>query len=111
MSKAILVATAGLILLSLRLGFAADIADWRSWRGPLGNGSVEQGNYPVKFDADNNLWRTRLPGKGCSTPIWLKGSIYLTSPADGNDALLCYDFDGAEKCGATGPPMIPMPEA
>lgn len=93
----ILVALAWVFLLSVRSGLAEDAPDWRSWRGPLGNGSVEQGNYPVKFGADKYLWRTELPGKGCSTPILLKGMIYLTSPADSNDALLCYDFLGSEK--------------
>jgi outer membrane protein assembly factor BamB len=97
MRNKIVVATAWLAFFSTQLGFAADAADWRSWRGPLGNGSVEQGKYPVKFDADNYLWRTELPGKGCSTPILLYGMIYVTSPAAGNDALLCYDFNGAEK--------------
>lgn len=92
-----LVATVALVFFSVQLGFAAETLDWRSWRGPLGNGSIERGNYPVKFGADNYLWRTPLPGKGCSTPIVQNGMIYLTCPADGNDALLCYDFDGAEK--------------
>lgn len=75
---------------------AAELADWRSWRGPLGNGSVEQGNYPVKFGAEQHQWRTELPGKGCSTPIVLEGKIYVTSPADGKDALVCYSADGKE---------------
>jgi outer membrane protein assembly factor BamB len=88
---------AWLVILSVRVGIAADLSDWRSWRGPLGNGSVEQGSYPVKFGADKYLWRTQLPGKGCSTPIVLDGKIYLTAPAEGNDALLCYGFDGTEK--------------
>jgi outer membrane protein assembly factor BamB len=88
---------AWLFLCSLQAGMAADIPDWRSWRGPVGNGSVEQGNYPVRFGADSYLWRTELPGKGCSTPILLNGMIYLTSPADANDALLCYDSHGSEK--------------
>ena len=91
-------ATLALVVLCLgRVGTAGDIADWRSWRGPLGNGSVEQGNYPVKFSAESYHWRTQLPGKGCSTPILLKGLIYLTSPVEGNDAVLCYDMAGAEK--------------
>jgi len=77
--------------------FAADSADWRSWRGPLGGGSVERGNFPVKFGADKYLWRAELPGRGCSTPILLQDKIYLTSPADGKDALLCYGLDGTEQ--------------
>lgn len=91
------VAVLGLVCFSVQLAVAADVPDWRSWRGPLDNGSVELGTYPVKFSAQEYLWRTQLPGKGCSTPILLDGKIYLTSPADGNDALLCYDLNGAEK--------------
>ena len=97
MPNQILIATAWLVLGSMRLSVAAEIPDWRSWRGPLGNGSVELGNYPVKFDAEQYMWRTELPGKGCSTPILLHELIYLTSPAEGNNALLCYDLHGAEK--------------
>ena len=75
----------------------AEAPDWGSWRGPLANGSVEKGSYPVEFGADKYLWRTALPGRGCSTPIVLDGMIYLTAPADGKDSLLCYDQDGNEK--------------
>lgn len=90
-------AAASLVLFSAQLVIAADATDWPSWRGPRANGSVEKGNYPVEFGADHYLWRTPLPGKGCSTPIVLDGLIYLTSPADGNDALVCYDLAGAER--------------
>lgn len=86
-----------MVLFLTRGAIAADAANWPSWRGPLGNGSVENGDCPVAFDADNYFWRTSLPGKGCSTPILLNGAICLTAPADGNDALVCYDFDGAER--------------
>jgi outer membrane protein assembly factor BamB len=93
----ILVIMVWFILWSPRLGLAADAPDWRSWRGPQGSGSIEQGNYPVRFGTDRLLWRTELPGKGCSTPILLNEMIYLTSPVDANDALLCYDSHGCEK--------------
>lgn len=91
------VVIACLVLVSARLGLAAEISDWRSWRGPLGNGSIEVGDYPVKFSADDYLWRTALPGKGCSTPILLNQMIYLTAPVEKHDALLCYGINGAEK--------------
>ena len=84
------------LLLIGQVGLAGEKADWPTWRGPLGTGSVEGGNYPAKFDAVNYLWRTELPGKGCSTPILLDGKIYVTSPVDGNDGLLCYDSRGKE---------------
>jgi outer membrane protein assembly factor BamB len=92
-----LVAAVWLVCCWVPSAFSAEIADWRAWRGPLGTGSIELGSYPIKFGADDYLWRTELPGKGCSTPIVLGGMIYLTCPADGNDAVLCYDFKGAEK--------------
>lgn len=81
----------------LPTAYSAEYPDWRSWRGPLGNGSTETGVYPDKFGADTYLWKTPLPGKGCSTPILLNDKIYLTAAAEGNDALLCYDFQGKEQ--------------
>lgn len=92
-----LFAAAWLALCSARFAAAADAADWPAWRGPLANGSVQSGTYPVEFGADHYLWRTELPGKGCSTPIVLDRAIYLTSPADGHDALVSYDLAGAER--------------
>ena len=97
MPNTTLAATACLFLSLVCVGSAAETPDWRAWRGPLGNGSVEQGNFPVKFGAEQYQWRTALPGKGCSTPILLHEMIYLTAPAEGQDALLCYDFHGTEK--------------
>ena len=85
------------MLVLARLAIAAEPADWTSWRGPHGNGSVETGSFPVKFGAEQYLWRSELPGKGCSTPILLQGRIYLTAPADGKDALVCYDLNGIEQ--------------
>lgn len=97
MTNKMLITCASLMLLSVQWGAAAELTDWRSWRGPLGNGSIETGEYPVKFDAETYLWRTPLPGKGCSTPIVLNGMIYVTSAAEGKDTLLCYDSHGTEK--------------
>ncbi len=68
--------------------------DWPRWRGPNDHGSIESGNYPTSLDAEHVLWRTQLPGKGCSTPIILKQTIYVTSPVDGHDALLAFDWSG-----------------
>jgi len=96
MSLRKLVAAASFILLAAGIGWAAEVAEWHSWRGPLGNGSIETGNLPVKFSAEKYQWRADLPGKGCSTPILLKGLIYLTAPVEGKDGLLCYNLDGKE---------------
>lgn len=96
MPNKILIAAACVVCVSAHWAFA-DGPDWRSWRGPFANGSVEQGNYPVKFGEEKYLWRADLPGKGCSTPIVLNGMIYLTAAAEGKDSLLCFDQMGSEK--------------
>lgn len=97
MSKKRLFSATCLVCFSVSAVFAATIPEWRSWRGPHDSGSIEQGNYPVKFGGELYLWRTELPGKGCSTPILSGGLIYVTSAAEGNDALLCIDMQGKEK--------------
>jgi outer membrane protein assembly factor BamB len=79
------------------LGFGKELIDWPSWRGAQGTGSVAGSGYPEKFGADKYLWRTALPGKGCSTPIIHGERIYVTSPADGKDAVLAYDLAGNEQ--------------
>jgi len=103
LKRSILTAALGLSLLAAPATAAELVAssasptDWRSWRGPLDTGSIAQGNYPVKFNAETYRWRTELPGRGCSTPIILGGRIYVTSPADGKDAVVAYDLDGREQ--------------
>lgn len=97
MPNKLLTATVCLVCFGAQTAFGEGLLDWREWRGPLGNGSTEQGTYPDKFGAEKYLWRTELPGRGCSTPILLQETIYLTAPVKGADALLCYDSQGAEK--------------
>ncbi len=86
---------AALVGLAVASGLTASPLDWPNWRGPDGNGSIETGNFPTRWDATNVLWKAVLPGKGSSTPIALDRRIYVTAPADGQDTLLSFDFDGA----------------
>lgn len=85
------------LLIASPVAWAEGPREWRAWRGPDGSGSVEQGKYPTQFGAEKYLWRTKLTGKGCSTPILLGGRIFLTAPVAGADALLAYDAAGAEQ--------------
>jgi outer membrane protein assembly factor BamB len=82
--------------------------DWPHWRGPNVNGSITTGSYPVKWDTNTVAWKVALPGKGTSTPIVSKDRIYITSPAEGQDALLAFDFTGRRvwqvKLGREDPP-------
>lgn len=76
------------------LAMAEVQSQWPHWRGPHGSGSTEYGTFPVTWDTENVLWKTPLPGKGCSTPIVWKQRIYLTAPANGLDAALAFDWSG-----------------
>ena len=68
---------------------------WPAWRGADSSGSTTKGTYPAKFsNTENVLWKAELPGKGCSTPIVWGEKIVLTCAADGQDAVLVYDWLG-----------------
>lgn len=62
----------------------------------MDNGSAGPGAYPVKFDAEHVLWKAPLPGKGCSTPMVWDRRIYLTAAANGQDAVLAFDWSGKQ---------------
>jgi outer membrane protein assembly factor BamB len=89
------------ILLATVFTHAGDPSDWPRWRGPHDNGSTEVGSYPARFDERTILWRAELPGKGCSTPIVLDQTIYLTAPVNGNDAVLSFDWSGKPRWTTT----------
>ncbi|HAB19476.1 MAG TPA: hypothetical protein DCE44_23975 [Verrucomicrobiales bacterium] len=78
------------------IAWANSSTEWPNWRGPSGNGSTMAGNYPSHWQADQAGWKVRLPGKGGSSPIIWKDRIYLTSPDEGQDAVLAFDLDGKE---------------
>jgi outer membrane protein assembly factor BamB len=73
----------------------AESGQWPRWRGPNDNGSAGAGAYPERWsEQENLLWKTELPGKGCSTPVVWERNLYLTAPVDGADALLALDWNG-----------------
>jgi len=81
-------------ILTSQAGAADNAANWPHWRGARDNGSAQEGDYPVKWNATNALWTLDLPGKGCSTPIVWEKRIFLTAPVEGEDALLAVDWNG-----------------
>jgi outer membrane protein assembly factor BamB len=88
----------GLVIFTVTTSaFAESNLRWANWRGPNGDGSTADGNYPVSWSETNNvLWKAALPGKGCSTPIVWDDRIFITAPADGQDAMLAFDWNGKE---------------
>ena len=96
---------AALLVLS---GAGALCADWPAWRGGDYSGSTPSGTYPTKWAVADAAWKFALPGKGTSTPIVLRNHIYLTTPAEGQDAVLSLDEAGKQrwltKLGSESPP-------
>ncbi len=84
-----------LALLSVPAGAFAP-GDWPAWRGAGANGSAPTGDYPTRWAVGGAAWKVALPGKGSSTPIAWKDRIYLTTPADGQDAVMAIDRAGKQ---------------
>lgn len=73
--------------------------EWRNWRGPNGNGALENGTPPMEFSSEGQgvAWKTSLPGRGCSTPVVSNGLIFVTAPIGDKDSLLAFDLTGKKK--------------
>lgn len=64
-------------LLCLSATFAED---WPGWRGPKNDGHSSERNIPTQWSATDNIaWKTPLPGIGHSSPIVVKGRVFVTS--------------------------------
>jgi outer membrane protein assembly factor BamB len=75
---------------------AAD--DWPQFRGPTGEGHATAKNLPLEWGKDKNVaWMTRIPGLGWSSPIVVKGRVYLTTavplPENGDQTLDAFCLD------------------
>ena len=57
--------------------------EWKTWRGPAGdNHALPNTEAPVSWDlktGHNIAWRTAIPGRGHSTPIFVDDWIFLTT--------------------------------
>jgi outer membrane protein assembly factor BamB len=78
----------------------AQAEDWPEFRGPTGQGIVQGTRLPVEWSPTENVtWKQSLPGTGWSSPVVVKGRIYLTTSvpvadsAAGDQSLraLCLD--------------------
>jgi outer membrane protein assembly factor BamB len=73
------------------LAAAALAADWPRFRGPNGTGTASDKDVPVKWAAENVLWKAPLPGKGHSSPIVAGGRVFLQSATPKQRLLVCLD--------------------
>ena len=68
--------------------------DWPGWRGPRGDGSVQDSTAPVKWALPSNLvWKVAVEGKGHASPIVVGNKLFLVTAVEKNKSrmLLCLD--------------------
>ncbi|MDC0935245.1 PQQ-like beta-propeller repeat protein [Pirellulales bacterium] len=83
------------VLLIPGISAGAEARDWPAWRGPAGNGTAAEGEYPIEFSNEQHVaWKAELPGRGSSTPCVWGDAIFITCLIDDQDAVCRYDFDG-----------------
>jgi outer membrane protein assembly factor BamB len=76
----------GIVLLACGL---AGAGDWPRFRGPNGTGIAADKDVPIKWTAENVLWKTAIPGSGHSSPIVQGGRVFLQSSSkDGKERWL-----------------------
>ncbi|MBM3810965.1 MAG: hypothetical protein FJW20_04960 [Acidimicrobiia bacterium] len=84
---------------------------WPRWRGPSGQGMVEDKGYVDRWsNTENVLWKVELPGSGNSSPVIWGDSIFLTTSYDGGArrSLLCLNrADGKLRWETFAPESAP----
>ena len=80
---------------SLIFASSADAAEnWPGWRGPRGDGSVENGSLPTSFEvARDVIWKVPMPGTGHASPIIWEDRIFLVDAIEdtAERLLLCLE--------------------
>ena len=57
-----------------------EATDWSQFRGPSGNGISSSTGLPTEWSAEKNItWKTKLPGKGSSSPVLFGNQVFLTA--------------------------------
>ena len=92
-----------LLLLSLLPAFAEN---WPLWRGPTGQGTSAEKNFPTHWSKTENVkWRAPLPDRGNSTPVVWNKRIFVTQsiPTENKRAVLCFDRADGKILWQSGP--------
>ena len=67
---------------------------WPWWRGPEANGVSPDLHAPLRWsESDNVLWKSKVPGRGHSSPIIWGDKVFVTSADEtvNTQTVLCYD--------------------
>ncbi len=69
-------------VLTIAASAARAETNWPGWGGPSGANHTEQRGLPLRWTADNVIWKTALKGAGQSTPVIWGDQIFLTTALD-----------------------------
>ena len=70
--------------------------EWPGWRGPRGDGTTDEKEFPVAWGPDKGiLWKVAVPGKAHSSPVVWGDRVYLTTCVESSEErkLICLDRD------------------
>jgi outer membrane protein assembly factor BamB len=74
----------------------ASAEDWPGWRGPRGDGTVRDGDYPVSWSATQNVkWKYAIGGSGHSSPVVSDGKVFVTSCVESTRERVLHCIDRA----------------
>ena len=75
-----------IIALGLVYSFGYCQENWSQFRGPQGDGISSETNLPTEWGNDKNImWKTKIPGKGWSSPIVCEDKVFITSARSADD--------------------------
>jgi outer membrane protein assembly factor BamB len=86
---------------------------WPRFRGPTGQGTAIETDFPLTWsDTENVVWKSKLPGKGSSSPVVWDDRIFITAASeDGRERLLlCYSRDTGDLVWKQAAPRPPESE-
>ncbi len=77
------------------LSATLDVGDWPEWRGPQSNGvAAADQDPPVEWSASKNvIWKTKVSGRGHSSPTVVGDRIFLATADEDNQKQGVIAFD------------------
>lgn len=68
--------------------------DWPQFRGPTGQGLFVSKGVPKKWSESSNItWKTRIPGKGWSSPVIVGDRIWMTTALQDGTSLKLVELN------------------
>jgi outer membrane protein assembly factor BamB len=86
-----------LLILAFTVPVPVQAEIWPAWRGPAGDNHAAGGNQvPLKWDLEsgqNVVWKTKVPGRGHSSPVITDEAIFLTTADQRQNTQSLLKFD------------------